>query len=401
MTKPFAITGPTLYTEQGIIPEGNIVINQGKIESINGSLRGIDSIIELPSHWHLVPGMINLHIHGMQGAELMDGHPDSIRTISQALPASGVTCFIISTMTDSPQHIEQALANVNAFSKNTDRANGSHLLGVHLEGPFISKEACGAQKIEHVLAPNIALFEHWQAVSGHQIRIVTLAPEVDPECQFIRYLHHQGIVIAIGHSKATYEQTEKAIQAGCTYSTHLFNAMHPLHHRDPGCVAAILNNPNVLAEIITDGIHLHPAIVQLVLKLKGPDRTVLVSDGLKVTGLPDGTYSVDGNEVILKNHEARLLNGSLAGSVLTLDQALRNFMAMTQCSLSDAIKTVTEAPAKCLGLFDQIGSIRENKNADLVVLNENLNIEMTFCHGELTFRSQGSGTRYQDKIIHK
>lgn len=386
MTERWSMTGLTIHTEERVIQEGSVVIQGKNIEAVQSTSPGIPSPMKFPSHWHLIPGMVNIHMHGILGADTLDGNIDAFKKMSASLSPYGVTGFLASTMTTPIPKIEKALSAAHAYLKK-ESSPGAALLGIHLEGPFISKQALGVQKANDVLKPDIILFKKWQKISGNQIKIVTLAPEEDFDLKLVHYLISQKIVASIGHSEATYEQTEQAIDAGCTLATHLFNAMHPIHHRNPGCVTALLNDPRVFTEIIVDGIHLHPGIIQLVKKAKGIDRIILITDGLLVTGLPPGTYSIDGQVVEFRNNEARLTNGTLAGSVLTMDQALRNFMRMTGCSLQEAIKPIAENPAKCLGLFESIGSIQEGKNADFAILDEKFQVKMTVQKGMITYRS--------------
>jgi N-acetylglucosamine-6-phosphate deacetylase len=254
---------------------------------------------------------------------------------------------------------------------------GAEILGINLEGPFLSSAKPGCQKIDYFIAPDINLFKHWQKLTNNLIKIVTVAPELPNSLPFIEFLRRKGIIAACGHSNATYEEAIAAIKAGCTECTHLFNAMQNVHHRDPSIVTACLLSDQVMAEIIADGVHMHPAMLQLAFKLKGADRIVLISDAIRAKYLSDGMYEFGGQQVMVKNNAAKLSDGTLAGSLLKMDTALRNMIKFTGCSLLDAIKMTSVNPAKQLNIFDHKGSIAVGKDADLVVLDESFKVRHT------------------------
>ena len=378
----FSISGPTIYTEQGILPQGSVQISHGKIVGFKSNAH---SEIRFPDNYHVIPGLIDLHVHGANHCDVMDANPEALSTISKALAAEGTTAFLATTMTSAQPAIENALKVVQAVMQKPQE--GATVLGVHLEGPFISPKKAGAQCADHIVLPNIALFEHWQQLSGNQIKLVTLAPELANSDEFIAYLNQQNIIAAIGHSDASYEQALAAIHSGCNYVTHLFNAMRGLHHREPGAVTAALLE-NVLTEIIVDGVHLHPAIVQLIVKLKGKEKIILVTDAMRAKCLKEGVYEFGGQSVEVKQGVVRLADGTLAGSVLQMPTAIRNMMHFTQCSLFDAVKMASENPAKALGIFHKKGSIALHKDADLVVLDDQLQVVMTVCEGKIVYQGE-------------
>ncbi|MGD9108065.1 MAG: N-acetylglucosamine-6-phosphate deacetylase [Gammaproteobacteria bacterium] len=385
---PLIINGLNIHTEKAIMPTSGIIVEQDKIASIFSlEFAEKQNAIEFPHTWHLIPGMIDLHMHGAMGVDVMDATPDALTIISKTLAKEGVTAFLGATMTAKTQAIEKALNNANEYiASQTQNIIGAEMLGIHLEGPFISSQKIGAQNPKFVHTPDLKLIKHWQKLSNNLIKIVTLAPEEREALKLIKYLVKEKIIAAIGHSNATYEQAQAAIKAGCDYVTHIFNAMRPLHHRDPGAVAALLVDDNVSVEIIADGIHLAPGTIELILKTKGFEKIILVTDAMRAKGMKNGKYDLGGQEVTVKGPEARLKDGSLAGSVLTMDCAIRNFMQFTRCDLSSIIKLTAVNPAKKLGIFDRKGSVAVGKDADFVVLDDKFQVRMTVCRGQIVYQ---------------
>lgn len=385
------ISGLTIHAEHDVLTNASITLKDGKITQINETstdniaVRTDDKLV-LPNSWHLIPGMIDMHIHGAAAADVMDGTEVALQTISQALVREGVTGFLATTMTAEQHKIAATLATINEYIIQQHQEQiGAELLGIHLEGPFISKAKAGAQNITNIINPNMKLCKQWLNLTNNNIKVITLAPEINSGINLIKFLHVNGIIAAIGHSNATYEQTAQAIQAGCNHATHLFNAMRPIHHRDPGCIAALLLDPKTTIELIADNNHLHPKIIELAYKLKGKDKVILVTDAMRAKNMPDGTYNLGGQVVLVANQVARLKNNKLAGSVLTMDQALRNIMRITKCSLNDAIQMTTINPAKKIGVDARKGSIAINKDADLVVLNSAYQVMLTICRGKIVY----------------
>jgi N-acetylglucosamine-6-phosphate deacetylase len=382
------ITGPLVYLEDG--PQRlAVVIHEGKIEAIidpsqMGQYADLQ-IIELPNSYHLIPGMIDMHIHGMLGVDVMDATPQALQTMVENLPKEGVTGFLATTMTMATQDIEKAIANVATFSQKINQP-GAQILGLHLEGPFISPEKLGAHRREFVLEPGIDLFNQWQVLANDLIKLVTIAPEVSGAMAFIEYLTKQGVIASIGHSNASYTQTQQAIENGCCHVTHIFNAMSGLHHREPGVALAALMS-SALIELIADGIHVCPAMMKFILSVKTLDQLCLVTDAMRAKCMPDGEYDLGGQTVTVANDSARLSGGTLAGSILTMQKALKNLVTLNLCSLSDITHFTAINPAKQLGIFGHKGSIAIGKDADLVVLDEQYNIHQTFCLGKVSFQS--------------
>lgn len=381
------ISGLQIHTENEVLTNASVVIENQKIKAIENKIINSSNSLSFPASWHLIPGMIDMHIHGAAGKDVLDSAKDSkaLPTICSALPKEGVTAFLATTLTTSQDIIENVLQKTANFIKSENQ-NGAEVLGIYLEGPFLSPKKHAAQPLNYILLPEIKLFQKWQSLAKDLIKVVTIAPEVKGAMDFITYLKSKQIIASLGHSIANYEEANNAIKKGISHATHLFNAMPQIHHRNPGAVLALLLDDNVSVEIIVDGEHLHTAIIKLIFQLKGADKIILISDAIRAKGMPDGKYDLSGQEVTVKNNQALLSGNILAGSVLKMDQAMRNMMQFTGCSLQNVIKMTSENPAKKLNIFDIKGSIAENKDADLVILNEKYEVMMTICRGEIVFQ---------------
>lgn len=390
MVKNIILANLNIHTENKILVNAALIIQDKQIFAIEKSSAALKKyhpaeVIEFPENYHLVPGFIDMHIHGANGSDVMDGDLTALINMSETLAQEGTTGFLATTMTASVGEIEKALRNIADFVKIQNDVLGAKILGVHLEGPFLSPEKVGAQRADQILPPKKAYIQNWQSICDNNIKLVTLAPELPGSLPFIQYLVENNIIAAIGHTDATYEESNAAIAAGCTHATHLFNAMRGLHQREPGVVTAALLSPDIFAELILDGNHLHSAVVKLAFKLKGVEKIVLVTDSMRAKCLEDGTYDLGGQAVIVNKNRATLKNGTLAGSVLKMHSAFQNLLEFTGCSMNDAIKMTSANPAKALGIFSKTGSIAVNKAADLVVLDDKLNVVFTMREGKNIF----------------
>ena len=382
-----------IYAENEMIETGYIKIAEDKIVEM-GSVHelkedGRFGEIIIPKGYKIIPGLIDVHIHGVDGADTMDGTTEALDTMAKALPKEGTTSFLATTITQDKEAIEKALVNVSRYCSMVGKAE---VLGLHLEGPFINRKMAGAQPVNHIINPEIALFKKWQKLSRDSIRIVTLAPELPGALELIKYLIEQGIVASIGHSDATYEDVTSAIRVGATQVTHLFNQMRGLHHREPGVVGAALLHQELRAELIVDGIHVDPEIVKLAYRQKDTKGLILITDSMRAKCLKNGSYDLGGQEVQVSGGKAILKDGTLAGSILKLSNAVKNIMEYADCTLADAVEMASVNPAKQLNLFDCKGSIEIGKDADLVILDDKDDVFMTFCRGKLAFKKEGMGT---------
>ncbi|HEY8435635.1 MAG TPA: N-acetylglucosamine-6-phosphate deacetylase [Haloplasmataceae bacterium] len=371
-----------ILTPTGII-HGHLEIQGEKIHRIltDGACDGVAFDEEVI----VVPGFIDQHIHGVNRSDAMDGTMEDLRNMAMSLPKEGTTSFLPTTMTQSVENILKALRRIKEY-REKENIEGAEVVGIHLEGPFINPEACGAQDPQYIVNPDIDLFDRFFKASGEAIKIVTLAPEQPGGFELIRYLTSLGVIASIGHTKATYEQTLQAIEAGARLSTHTYNAMTGLHHRQIGVVGAVLLHEELHAELIADGLHVHPKAIEILYKNKGRDSITLITDSLRAKGLPDGIYDLGGQAVTVQNGEARLPGNVLAGSTLRMIDAVKNVMRYLGLSLEDAVAMASTNPAKQLGLFDRKGSIEVGKDADLVVLNRDYDIVMTICRGRIAYQ---------------
>lgn len=335
---------------------------------------------EYPSDYLLVPGFIDVHIHGAAGADVMDASPEALAAIAQMLAAEGVTGFLATTMTASSDTLTEVMHAIAQYSKKS-AVQGAALLGVHLEGPFIAKEKMGAQSPAHIVKPDIDLVERWQQAADGLIKLITLAPELPDMIPFIKKLKKMDIRCSVGHTNATYAETGAAIEAGCSQGTHLFNAMRGLHQREPGAAAALLLAQEVAVELIADGLHVHPAMLSLALQVKGRQEILLVTDAMRAKCCGDGRYELGGQEVTVKQGKAMLAGDVLAGSTLLMPEAIKNMAEFTGCSLIDAIQMASYNPAMRLGLSDRKGQIAIGYDADMVMLDAALNVKLTLLGG--------------------
>lgn len=371
-----------IVTEKGL--EKTSLTYDEKFVTIGKNEEGLQ---ELPEEYVVVPGFIDEHVHGAAGSDAMDGTMEDLGKIANALASEGTTAFLATTMTQSPENITKALKAVKAY-RELSPESGAEILGVHLEGPFISKDFVGAQPIEYVAKPSVEVFKKYQDASGDCVRIVTLAPEVEGSTELIKYLVSQNIVASIGHTNATYADVKKAVESGATNLTHTYNAMKPLHHREVGTVGSGFLFDELNCECICDGIHVSGPAIQLLHKNKPADKMTLITDAMRAKHMPDGVSELGGQVVIVKNGEARLENGTLAGSVLKMNNAVKNVMKFLNLPLEEVVKLASQNPAKNLGVFDQMGSIKEGKRADFVILDKDLNVVQTVRNGKVIYTNK-------------
>jgi len=326
---------------------------------------------------YVSPGFIDLQVNGGIGHNFEDASPVEIRTIVDFYVSHGTTGLLPTTVTAPIERIRATIDRVKQIDHPA-------ILGMHIEGPFISEARKGAQNPEYILKPSVDKFNELLTGNEGFIKIVTLAPERSGADQLISRMREIGAVPSLGHSDATYEQALVAIERGIGLFTHMFNGMRKFHHRAPGAVGAALVS-NVMVELIADGIHVHPGAMKLLYKVKGPNQVCLITDAISAAGLEDGEYQLGGLQVFVKDATARLADGTLAGSTLTLDKAVKNFMEATGCSLPEAVRAASLNPAKLLGIDDRKGSVEVGKDADLVVLDKDFKVHYTIIKGEVAY----------------
>ena len=375
-----------VYTQDKGIINTDIAFLDGKITKIEDNL-DVEEIKSFGENVILVPGFIDEHIHGADGADAMDGSKEALSKIANAIVKEGTTTFLATTMTQSPISIKTALNAVKDYIEQNSE-NGALLLGVHLEGPFISPKHIGAQPLEYVAKGDVDVFKDYFKASGESIKIVSLAPETEGAEELVRYLSKKGVVASIGHSGAKYEDAYNSVKWGVSNITHTYNAQTGIHHRDVGVVGAGLLIDELNCELICDTIHVSVPAIKLVIKNKPHDKVTLITDSMRAKYLPDGESELGGQLVLVKNGEARLENGALAGSVLKMNDAIKNLVTKAQISFTDAIDFATKNPAKNLGIYNEVGSIKEGKRADITVLDKNtFEVLMTIRNGKVVYKN--------------
>jgi N-acetylglucosamine-6-phosphate deacetylase len=408
-----AIYASRIFTPQEQLADSVILTENGRITAI-----GHRDEVKIPSGaidyvaagMTVVPGFVDVHIHGAGGHDVMEATPAALDCITSTVARYGTTSILATTVTASVDETCRSLQGIAEYIRahekreniepnvepnvvpdvepNNDQQNpapatpdlAAEILGIHLEGPFISKARRGVHPPDAIARPSVEILEKFRAASDGLIRIITIAPEIPGALDLIRYAVSHGIVAAIGHTDANFEQTQAAIQAGARHSVHFYNAMRPFSHRDPGVIGAILTEPDVTAEVIADGIHVAGPAIQVLLGTKGFDTVLLASDATAATGMPDGNFRLGNFEVIVKDGVCRNAEGKLAGSTLTLDRALRYIVALG-VPLIDAVRMATILPARRISLAGKKGILAVGADADLVVLTPDLRVAGTMTRG--------------------
>lgn len=375
-----ALAARQLFTPLELVGNGLVLIEDGIIRAVGPR----DSVAVPPTarivdlgDTILAPGFIDVHIHGSAGHDVMEGTREAVEAVAALAAQHGTTSFVPTTLSAQPDGLTKSLRGLRRVF---DGWTGSGRLmatplGIHLEGPFLSAGCRGAHRREDLQEPSIPLFQQFLDAAGGWLRILTLAPEREGAAEVQQYAIGKGVKVAVGHSDASYEQAMAAIDAGASHAVHVFNAMRPFAHRDPGLLGAVLTDDRVRAEVIADGVHVHAAALRLLVRTKGVSRTVLVTDAVSATGMTPGRYSLGGMEIELTDDPrtglpaCRNAEGALAGSVLTLDRAVRNMVRMANATLLDAVRMASFNPARLLGIEQRKGWLREGADADLVLLH--------------------------------
>ncbi len=377
-----------VYTEDGRIKAGSIMVEDGKIKEIlteKDSFRVIQQGIPTIDGKGLraIPGFIDTHIHGANGSDVMDGTANALSVIASVLPKEGTTRFLATTMTAEQLQIEDVLETIAAYEQGAEEAR---IEGIHVEGPFIAKERAGAQPTQAIIPPSTDLLADWQYCARGMIKTITLAPELDEGQACIKQAKALGINISAGHTNATYELMKNAVSKGLNQVTHLCNAMPVLHHRDVGVIGAVAMLNDLVAEIIVDGIHVTEEMIELLVRLIGVDRMMLITDGMRAKYMKSGTYDLGGQMVeVTEDGRALLADGTLAGSIVKMNEAARRMSTIPGVSWEDVIRMTSLNPAKQLGIEEQTGSISIGKDADIILVDEAFRVFLTICQGTVAY----------------
>lgn len=377
ITTEEVLEGYSLMLEDDLIK--GLLAPEAPLPEVNRTIDG--------QNHYLGPGMIDIHNHGNSGYDTMDATPEALESIGAYHLKNGVTGYLATTVTNPHESLMEAIENALEFKTHQTNDDAiATLLGIYFEGPYFNVKKKGAQPEKDIQKPSIDTLEAYVNKNPELFKVVALAPELDGALALIGYLKEKGIRTAFAHTDASYEETIRGIDEGLTVATHMYNGMRGFTHREPGALGAALTDDRVMSELIVDGVHLHKAAVDLALKTKGPDRIVLISDAMRAAGLEDGTYNLGGQDVTTKNGQARLEDGTIAGSTLDLNQAVKNIVRDNGASIEDAFKMASLNPAKVIGLDEELGSIEAGKKANLVLLDDELDVKRVFKDGREVFR---------------
>ncbi len=361
-----------------VIEDGYLEIEQDKIKEIGTSYNGEG--INLNGAY-LMPGFIDLHIHGRSGYDIINGTYEAISTIIKDLPSEGTTGFLPTTLTIPHDELDNTIINVINHDKSI---KGAKVYGIHLEGPFINEKFKGAQNPNYIVEATVDKVANWQKIGKNKIKQITYAVE-KTNVEFTKYLADSNIIASVGHSDASFSETMKHVESGLSHITHYHNGQSGHHHRNPGIVTAGFYSDKLATELICDGIHIHPDVVKTVFKIKGRDKIILITDSMAAKGMPDGQYKLGGLDVNKSKSEVRLLDGTLAGSCLEMNRAVKNFIEFTSASICDVSVMTSRNQAIALGIDDKVGTIDVGYIADITVLNENFDVVMTLVNGEIVY----------------
>ena len=378
------IENSQIWQNDTFISDHVIVAEKGKVSAIIPSADLIhgdeDTMIDAQGNYAL-PGFVDVHIHGSKGFDTMDATQEALQGFCDFLVTQGVTTVLPTTMSDTDLHISNALDALTEFSSRSH----TPYAGVHLEGPYLNSEFRGSQPDTHLRTSQREEYMKWFA-SG-QVRLITIAPELENGDQLIQDALDHNIMVALGHSGASYEEAHHAFALGLSQITHTFNGMVGIHHRQPGALVAAFENPNITFQIIADGVHVHPATINMLVKLVGRERVLAITDAMRATGLDDGHYQLGDVEVTVTDGEARTSAGGLAGSTLTMPRALQNMMRFCQLSFEEVVPMLTRVPARSIGMYPQKGSLNIGADADIVIWNQDTGVQTTVIGGEVVFQA--------------
>jgi len=377
------IANGRVVTPWRVLEKGAVVIEGGKIVEVKEGFEPTEATIIDAAGRTIAPGFVDIHVHGGAGHDTMDATPQAIQGMAEFFASHGVTGFLPTTVTAPKEAILAAIENAALCQR--EPTGGAQVLGVHVEGPYISPSMPGAQPVQYIRPADPD--EYREFFAWGNIRLITLAPEIPENRELIAYAVEHGATVAVGHSAASYDEVLAAVRLGLSHSIHTFNGMGGLHHREPGTVGAVLTCDEITAEVIADNIHIHPAVIKLLVRAKGVERTVLMTDAIRAAGMPDGTYELGGQRVTVKEGVARIATGSLAGSTLTMDRAVRNAMTAADLPLAEALRMASHNPARVIGMEGEKGSLEPGKDADIILLDDELRVVLTMVGGQVVYQA--------------
>ncbi|MDL2310563.1 N-acetylglucosamine-6-phosphate deacetylase [Peptostreptococcaceae bacterium OttesenSCG-928-C18] len=368
-----------IYLKDRIEKDKVIEIENGKIKAFLDEVPKGQRFMDY-SEFIAAPGYVDTHIHGHGGFDIMDGKKESVFEISKGVLETGVTTFLATTLTASQETLDTTCKIVGEVYKDVE---GAKIAGIFLEGPFFTEKHKGAQNPEYMSAPSFDKLKKWYQLSNGIVKKIAIAPELEGAEEFVKKAKDLGVYVALGHSDATYEEAYNAVMAGASIFVHVYNGMSPLHHRRPGMVGAALSLKDVFAELICDGHHVHPAAANVVMKARGKEEVVLITDCMMAGGMPEGEYKLGEFDVHVENGTARLDDGSLAGSVLRLEDAVKNVIKWGIATPFEAVQMASQIPAKSVGISDEAGVLDIGRYADINIIDDSAEVIATYLNGEL------------------
>ena len=370
------IKDANVFTQENKFVKGNVAIENGRFLHVLEEADEDDEIVDTAG-LIMIPGLVDIHFHGCQGADMCDGTEEALDVITAYEASVGVTSICPATMTIPKEQLLEVMRNAGTYSYH----GGAHLVGINMEGPFISPSKKGAQAADNIIPCDYEYFCQLQDAAGGLIRLVDIAPEEPGAMEFIDKAKEQ-VVISLAHTASDYDTAKKAIERGASHATHLYNAMPPMNHRQPGVIGAVRDSEQCHAELICDGVHVHPSVIRATFAMFGEERIILISDSMRATGLEDGEYTLGGQPVTVKGNLATLHDGTIAGSATNLMDCMRFVVKEVGLPLETAVRCATANPAREIGIYHDVGSITAGKKADFVLLDQNLDIVGVYIDGK-------------------
>lgn len=380
----YFIYADRFFLKGGVATKGYLAIVDGRFGAFVKE-KPSGKIIDYSGCW-IAPGLVDTHIHGFMGHDVMDNDFEGIKVMSKGLLSCGVTSFLPTTLTAGVETLNEVTASIGERHQEVE---GAKIQGIFFEGPFFTEEHKGAQNPGYFSDPDITVFNHWQKLANGLIRKIALAPERQGAAEFIQAVTAQGVAVALGHSSASYQQAKDAVHAGASIFVHTYNGMSGLNHREPGMVGAAMNTKEATAELICDGHHVHPAAAEILIRTKTPEKTALITDCMRAGGMPEGEYTLGEFPVEVKEGAARLTsNGSLAGSILQLFDGVKNVIAWDIATVEEAIKMASLVPAQSVNIDDRCGSIQAGLPADFLVIRPDMTLLETYLDGCSMYKNE-------------